>query len=272
LEIIKYFKERNMEYSTIIYEKKDGIAKITLNRPDQLNALNATMRREFVEAVEDIADDESITVLITTGAGRAFSAGMDLKEPGGILQGMKVSGTRQAPGYIDAVYNLPIPTIAALNGFAITGGLELALAHDVLIASETAAFADTHARASATPRVMAQMLHRAMSETRARLASFTGNYISAQEAYHFGMVAMVVPPDELMPAAEKIAEDILSCDREVLLRIKYLMNEDRVGLETGFRLAKAETMHHRRKAQSTSDEEAAQRRKAIIDRGKTQQK
>ncbi len=261
-----------MEYSTIIYEKKDGIAKITLNRPNQLNALNSTLRRELSEALEDVADDESITVLITTGAGRAFCAGMDLKEPGGILEGMKISGARRGSGPTELVHNLPIPTIAALNGFAVTGGLELALAHDILIASETASFADTHARAAVIPGSMAQMLHRTMSETRARLASFTGNYISAQEAYHFGMVAMVVPPNELMPTAEKIAKDILSCDREVLLRIKYLMNEDRVGLETGLRLAHAESMHRRVKAQAITAEEAAKRREAVLDRGRTQKK
>lgn len=261
-----------MDFSTIIYEKKDGIAKITLNRPQQLNAMNSTMRIEFGQAIEDIANDESITVLITTGSGRAYTAGMDLKEPGGILQGLKSYGGKPLPSIAALIHNLNIPTIAALNGFAITGGLEVALAHDILIASETAAFADTHARASVVPLFMAQMLHRTMSETKARLASFTGNYITAQEAYQAGMVAKVVPPDQLMPTVEKIAKDILSCDRETLLTIKYMMNEDRVGFETSLRLGQSEFNRWKEKSQRKTDDDAKQRRESVIDRGREQQK
>ena len=86
-----------MEFSTIIYEKKDGVARITLNRPQQLNAISTQMRIEFSQAIEDVMNDSSIAVFITTGSGRAYTAGMDLKEPGGILQGMKVSEARQSP-------------------------------------------------------------------------------------------------------------------------------------------------------------------------------
>ena len=271
-----------MEYSTVIYEKKDRIAKITLNRPDKLNALNSTLRKEFSAAIQDVAEDKSICVLITTGAGRAYSAGMDLKEAGGVLQGFKVSGGKQnlqhsldnalpRLNFIELVRNLPIPTIAAINGFAITGGLELALAHDILIASETASFADTHARAGVIPGSMAQMLHRVISDTRARLASFTGNYIAAQEAYRLGMLAMVVPPEELMPTAEKIAGDILGCDLETVRRIKYLMNEDRIGLDRGLKLAKEEGMHQRWKLHARTREDVNKRRQAMIDRGRAQQ-
>ncbi|MFC2004051.1 enoyl-CoA hydratase [Chloroflexota bacterium] len=262
-----------MNYSTIIYEKKDRIAKITLNRPDVLNAINITMREEFSQAVDDAASDENIGVLITTGAGRAYSAGMDLKESGGILQGMKV-GKAGIVSPSDKIRNLPIPTICAVNGYAVTGGLELAIAHDILIASENAAFADTHARVGVLPNGGAsQMLPRLVGVTRAKLASFTGNYISAQEAYHFGGIAMLVPPDELMPTAEKIAQDMLSCNQEVLHRVKFLINEGmKTNLEIGLRLEKVETMHRRAKMQATTAEEATKIRETVLERGRVQKK
>ena len=135
-----------MAYSTLIYEKKDRIARITLNRPEVLNAMNAVLSEELAQAVDDIAHDEEVDVLILTGAGRAFCAGRDLKE---------VLRFDQSPpakiGAMEKIRNLPIPTICAVNGHAVTGGLELVISCDIIIASEKAVFADTHARAGLVP-------------------------------------------------------------------------------------------------------------------------
>ena len=135
-----------MKYSTIIYEKKDRIVRITLNRPEVLNAKNSVLTEELSQAVDDIMKDEEIDVFLLTGAGRAFCAGRDLKEA--------LNYEPSAPGVIgviEKIRNLAVPTICAVNGHAITGGLELVIACDIIIASEKAVFADTHSRAGLVP-------------------------------------------------------------------------------------------------------------------------
>jgi enoyl-CoA hydratase len=210
-----------MEYTPIKYEKKDGIAVITLNRPDKMNAINSVMHDELTAVAEDVRSDESITVLITTGTGRAFPAGLDIKDEGGILQ--KAGNIMQ---YRQLVRAMPIPTIAAVNGFALTGGLELALSHDIIVASENATFADTHARIGHVPGITLQLLPPAIGQARARLACFTGGQITAQEAYEYGMVVKVVPPDSLMEAAMEIAGEIVKSDRQALIKEKEILNRE----------------------------------------------
>ena len=240
-----------MEYTTIIFEKKDGIAKITLNRTDKLNAINSVMMKELNDAVEDVRADESITVLITTGNGRAFSAGLDTRE--------RAAGTPSSdtgPQFRERVRSLPIPTIAAVNGFALTGGLELALSHDIIIASENAVFADTHAKIRRLPRITLQLLPCVTSQTRARLICFTDRNVTAKEAYDFGIVAMVVTPDQLVPTAEKIAKEILSNNREAVISAKHVLNTDQEGaIEAGLRTSRRENAYIRSRSRPKADEQ-----------------
>ncbi len=257
-----------MKYSTLIYEKKDRIAKIILNRPEVLNALNTTLREELCLALDNIEKDEEIDVFILAGAGRAFCAGVDLKE---VLQ-------ENQPKHLELwekIRNLPIPTICAVNGYAITGGLELAISCDIIVASENAVFGDTHARAGLVPGAgMTQILPRLIGSNKAKELSFSGNYLSAQEALQFGLVNRVVPPDKLQSVAEGIAQDILSCDQKALQKIKYLINEGmKTTLETGLVLETLEYLRWREsQSQRLEPEEAEQRRKQVIERGRAQSK
>ncbi len=259
-----------MKYSTIIYEKKDRIAKITLNRPEVLNALNPTLRGELCLAVGDIEKDEEIDVLIITGAGRAFCAGMDLRE---IFQ--EQDKERKHDECFQRIQLLPIPTISAVNGYAITAGFELAIASDILVASENAMFGDTHARMGLIPSGaigLSQMLPRLIGSSRAKELSFTANFMSAQEALQLGLVNRVVPPDELQSVVEGIARDIVSCDQKAVRKIKYLINEGmKSTLETARVLETLEGMRWRN-SMSLLPEEAEQRMRHVLEKGRTQSK
>ena len=134
-----------MNYQNIIVEKKEGIAKIIFNRPQVLNAFSENLLFELEDAIKEAGADDSVQVLVLTGAGRAFSAGMDLKELGTRTE-RKVDAVQLLKGIPKAIEELEKPLIAAVSGYCFTGGLELVLQCDMIIASENAIFADTHAR------------------------------------------------------------------------------------------------------------------------------
>jgi enoyl-CoA hydratase len=255
-----------MTYTTIILEKKDRIAKITLNRPESMNAVNAMLRQETSDALEEIENDDQIDVIIFTGAGRAFSAGMDLKELGN-----SSSGLISFPGVWDRIRLLNKPTIAAVNGFAITGGFELALCCDIIIASENAKFADTHARVGVLPAGgMSQILPRLVGTKKAKELSFTGNYMTAHEAMQFGLVNRVVHPDKLLSTAEALAKDIISADQGVVRIMKRTIDRgEGMSLEDAIRMEQFEHLCHLR---DTTSAEVERRRSGILDRGRTQSK
>ena len=134
--------------NTVLLEKHEGYAIVTLNRPDDMNALSRELRRDFVQAFEECTSDDTVRVVILTGNGRAFCAGFDLKE----LSSSGDDASQEADNTIArAMQAFQGPIIGAINGHAITGGFELALACDVLVASEHARFADTHARVGILP-------------------------------------------------------------------------------------------------------------------------
>ncbi len=259
-----------MKYSTIIYEKKDRIAKITLNRPEVLNAMNTTLREEFCLALDDIEKDKEIDVFILTGAGRAFCAGMDLKEVLG--PGQSHRATSQARiGIFGKLRNLSMPTICAVNGHAITGGVELAISCDIIVASENATFGDTHTRAGLVAGGgVSQILPRLIGANKAKELTFTGNFVSAQEALQFGLVNRVVPPDKLQSVAEGIAQDILSCHQKAVRKMKYLINEGmKTTLEAGLALEALEFLRWRERP-SLESEEAERTKEQVFQRGRSQ--
>jgi enoyl-CoA hydratase len=253
-----------MSYATVILERKDRVGILTLNRPDALNAMNADLKEDACEALDVLQVDENIDVVILTGAGRAFCAGLDLKEIG--AQQDKVPG---GPSIIDKVLELTKPVIGAVNGFAITGGFELALSCDILIASENAKFADTHARVGILPGSgMTQILPRLVGIKKAKELSFSGNFMTAQEAYQFGLVNRVVPPDDLMTTTLNLAEDILSADQWMVRKIKELIDKgEGMTLEDAMRLEKYEHLRH---IGSVSPGGVEERRKGILQRGRKQ--
>jgi len=199
-------------------EVADAVAVLTLNRPDKRNALNAELRRALRGAVAEMEADADVDVIIVTGADPAFCAGLDLKEFGTRESGL--SGAADPPAELaKEIDRGPLgphtkPVIGAVNGVAVTGGLELALACDFLIASDCARFADTHARVGVQPGWgLTVLLPEAIGVRRAREMSATGDYVDAQAALGWGLVNRVVAHDELLATCRRIAAAIVSNDR-----------------------------------------------------------
>ncbi|VWX57873.1 enoyl-CoA hydratase [Sphingorhabdus sp. 109] len=251
----------------ILLEKADGIATITLNRPEAMNALSHALRTELFDACQDIARDEDIRAVIVTGAGeRAFTAGLDLKELG--EQGLGAA-TDQNPARnpCRALESLNVPVIGAINGVAITGGFELALACDIRIASTNARFADTHARVGIIPGWgLSQKLSRFIGLSRACELSFTGQFLDARTACDWGLVNNVHAPEELMPKARALAADMASIDPQFLKAYKKLIFD---GYDRNFRDALAlEKETTDAWNGNVSAEDVEQRRQAVIERGR----
>ncbi len=215
-----------------------GYAVITLNRPQSMNALSKALMTALTEAIDALAARPDVRVLILTGAGRAFCAGLDLKEIGsgqGSLGGA-APAAKPIGDPVAALGRFAGPVIAAVNGVAVTGGFELALACDMLLAAEGARFADTHARIGVAPGWgLSQKLSRAIGPYRAREVSLTGNWVSAEQAAAWGFVNRVLPAEGLMPAARALALDMLGTLPAMLLRYKAVIND-------GFALALGEGM------------------------------
>ena len=248
-------------------ERCGGYAVVTMNRPEAMNALSAALRSGLARAFDALEADPEVRVLILTGAGtRAFTAGLDLRELGAGESSVAAAIEQEDP--VRALGRFSGPVIGAINGVAITGGFELALACDMLIASETARFADTHARIGVMPGWgLSQRLSRAIGISRAKELSLTGNFIDARTAEAWGIVNRVVPADALMPAARQLAEDMVSADPQMLKAYKALIDD-------GFALPFGEAMalEAARAAGNAhiSAEAVEQRRRDVQERGRRQ--
>ena len=204
-----------------------GYAVLTLNRPQAMNSLSRQLMAELADAVEALEADPAVRVLVLTGAGRAFCAGLDLKELGsgqGTL-GQGESGVA-AKDPVAALERFSGPVIGAINGAAVTGGFELALACDVLLASPAARFADTHARIGIAPAWgLSQKLNRAIGPYRAREVSFTGQWVGAEQAAAWGFVNRVVAANALLDTARAMATDMLGALPAVLTHYKAVIRD-----------------------------------------------
>jgi enoyl-CoA hydratase len=251
-----------------IERPQDGVAVIRLNRPEARNALSVALREEATNAVASLGADESVGSIVLTGNGPAFSAGVDLKEIGAPGGGPKPSSPG-AGNLVAAIVASPTPVIAAVNGLAITGGFELVLACDVILASSEARFADTHARVGIMPSWgITQRLPRLIGMARAKQLSFTGNFLDAATAERWGLVNLVVEPDQLMSAAIAMAADIASCDRRAVRNLKRAYDEGAlVTMAEGFEVEKAAARDHMR---AVRPEDIAARREAVQARGRSQ--
>lgn len=259
-----------MSEAVLKIEKSDGIATVTLNRPRAMNALSRELRKAIVDAFADFAERGDVDVAILTGAGRAFCAGLDLKELGG--ESGESTGVGAAVSETDVVAALEgfdRPVIGAINGVAVTGGFEVALACDVLIASTEARFADTHARVGILPGWgLSQKLSRAIGIYRAKELSLTGNYLSAETAEAWGLVNRVVEPDGLLPACEALARDMQSCVPEVMRGYKDLIDRGHaMTMQDGLQLERRASAQQ---ARGVSPEQFAARRAAVQERGRKQ--
>lgn len=261
----------------VIVEVADGVATITLNRPEARNALSMELLRALPRAVAEADADPSVAVLVLTGADPAFCAGLDLREvgqgDGGPLQASGATGgtddaarARRGP-----MPGRTKPLIGAVNGAAVTGGLEVALACDWLVASDRARFADTHARVGIQPGWgLTVLLPQAVGLRRARQMSATGNFVDAETALRWGLVNQVVDHDELVPVAQQLARDVASNDAAAVGQIFATYAE---GSE--LTAAEAWAVEARVAAEwqgsAFDPSEVARRRQAITERGRSQQ-
>lgn len=252
----------------IVTEIDNGVATLTLNRPEAMNALSDALRAELAQAIDRLEADDSAGVLIITGAGeRAFSAGLDLKELGARNDGAALTRATHDP--VVSLSRFSGPVIGAINGVAITGGFELALACDVLIGTPNTRFADTHARVGILPGWgLSQKLSRLLGPSRAKEISLTGNFVSAEQALEWGLINHIVPAEELLDKARALAADMLSCVPETLNAYKALIDD---GYAANFGDAISLEAERGRVANRQVDGRAVeQRRENIRARGKQQ--
>jgi enoyl-CoA hydratase len=221
-----------LSLETVQYEKKGRIAYVTMNRPKVLNALNKKAVADLRAAFEDARDDSETMGVIFTGAGdKAFIAGADINEVAADTPVQAEQKTRQGQAVMELIENLGKPVIAAVNGFALGGGCEAALASTIRLAAETAKFGLPEVKLGIMPGYGGtQRLSRLVGKGAALQLILTGAMISAQEAYRIGLVNEVVPNADLIPRAEAILNQILT---NAPLSVKYALEAVNKGLETG---------------------------------------
>lgn len=200
-------KEAIHMYQTIHYEKQDNIAIVTINRPEALNALNSTVITNLEQVVTTLENDRDIRCMILTGAGRSFVAGADIGEQCSLdLDGGRRWGQRGS-ALMRRIEKLEFPTIAAVNGFALGGGCELALSCDIILASEKAKFGQPEVGLGITPGFSGtQRLPRRVGIAKAKELIFSGRMIEADEAKEIGLVNVVYAPEALMDGALEMAK------------------------------------------------------------------
>lgn len=215
------------QYVNLLFEAKDRVGVITLHRPKALNALNTELLQELSNLLDHIKEDKSVEVVIITGSGeKAFVAGADITEMQKLtaLEGRNFGKIGQ--DVFNKLESLPQPVIAAINGFALGGGCELAMACDIRIASEKAKFGQPEVSLGIAPGFGGtQRLPRLIGKGRAKELIFTGDIIDAGEAYRLGLVNKVVAPEELMNTAQVLAEKILSRAPVAVQLSKAAINE-----------------------------------------------
>lgn len=201
-----------MSYETIIFEKKEAVAKITLNRPEVMNAMNDVMFREIGQALEDSEEDNNIRVVVITGNGRAFCSGVDLKFAREKLTSQKAKEDFYRLGNrvkMRRMEEMSKPVIAAVNGFALAGGFEIVLACDLAIAAEDATIGDQHMNyglfgAGGSPYRLPLLV----GIRKAKELIFTGKWISGKEAERIGLVNRAVPADQLESAVDEMVAQL----------------------------------------------------------------
>lgn len=259
-----------MNPPVVLVERRGPVATVTINRPSAMNALSTELRLELSRCFRDLKDEPEVRVVILTGAGRAFCAGMDLNELGSGSHG--TSGLDNVSEGLDVVATMGEfegPVIAAVNGHAMAGGFELALACDMIVASTNARFADTHARVGFLPGWgLSQRLPRLIGAARAKELSFSGNAIDAHTALAWGLVNRVTEPTELLSHCQALGEQMAGCVPRAVRAYKRLID---VGLELplpeALRYEAEVAQEFGRDVRAT---EVAARRTQVIEQGRRQ--
>jgi enoyl-CoA hydratase len=249
----------------LLIDTTDRIRTLTLNRPRVRNALSTELRDKLFPALRNADADPDVDVVILTGTDPAFCAGIDLKEIG-----TGINGSAGIPDLSPAWPSMTTPVIGAINGVTVTGGFELALCCDILIASENARFADTHARVGLLPSWgMSVRLPQAVGRGLAHRMSLTGDYLGAHDALRVGLVTEVVPHDELMDTARSVAASIVGNNHAAVqaLLASYHRIDDAQN-HASFRIEQLSAAEWIRDHASSND--IAANREAVIQRGRAQ--
>jgi enoyl-CoA hydratase len=254
----------------LLVQVRHRVALVTLNRPAARNALSAALRRALPSTLRQLDADDSVDVIVITGADPAFCAGIDLKELGGPpadrddeVDELVRRGTPFGP--------LTKPLVGAINGVAITGGLEIALNCDFLVASEQARFADTHTRVGIQPGWgLTVLLPQAIGLRRAREMSLTGNFVDAPTALAWGLVNRVVAHDALLPTCLGLAADIVSNDAAGVRRILRTYAEEAALVTGPAQRIETEVSMEWLRSGGGRPEEVERRRTQIVERGRSQ--
>ncbi|GFG76431.1 enoyl-CoA hydratase [Mycobacterium botniense] len=244
----------------LLTDTRERVRTLTLNRPQARNALSAALRDRVFAALADAEADDAVDVIILTGTDPAFCAGLDLKELG---------AQSALPDISPRWPSMSKPVIGAINGAAVTGGLELALYCDILIASEQARFADTHARVGLLPTWgLSVRLPQRVGVGLARRMSLTGDYLSAGEALRAGLVTEVVPHEKLLPAARRLAASVVGNNQHAVRALLASYHRiDECHTSAGLWLEAAAARQWMRTA---SGDDIAANREAVLQRGRTQ--
>jgi enoyl-CoA hydratase len=246
--------------AVLIIATDDRVRTLTLNRPQSRNALSAELRTRFFGALRDAEADADVDVVIVTGADPVFCAGLDLKELG---------DTSQLPDISPQWPPMSKPVIGAINGAAVTGGLEIALYCDILIASEQARFADTHARVGLLPTWgLSVRLPQKVGVGLARRMSLTGDYLSAADALRAGLVTEVVAHAELLPTARRVAASIVGNNQDAVRAL--LASYHRIDAEQTDAGLWIEAMSAKQWMSSATGDDIAANREAVLQRGRAQ--
>ncbi|MGX9790955.1 enoyl-CoA hydratase [Mycobacterium sp. MMS18-G62] len=244
----------------LLIDTDNRVRTLTLNRPQSRNALSTELRRQFFAALRDAEADDDVDVVILTGTDPVFCAGLDLKELG---------DSSALPDISPQWPPMTKPVIGAINGAAVTGGLEFALYCDILIASENARFADTHARVGLLPTWgLSVRLPQKVGVGLARRMSLTGDYLSATDALRAGLVTEVVPHDELMTAARRVAVSIVGNNQNAVRALLASYHRiDEAQTNAGLWI---EAMSAKQWMNSATGDDIAANRDAVLQRGREQ--
>ena len=244
----------------LLIDTRDRVRTLTLNRPQSRNALSSELRRRFFAALRDAETDDAVDVVILTGADPVFCAGLDLKELG---------DSTELPDISPQWPPMTKPVIGAINGAAVTGGLELALYCDILIASEQARFADTHARVGLLPTWgLSVRLPQKVGVGMARRMSLTGDYLSAADALRAGLVTEVVPHDRLLETARQVAASIVGNNQKAVRALLGSYHRiDEAATAAGLAI---EADSAAQWMSTASGDDIAANREAVLQRGRAQ--
>jgi len=267
-------EQESLEMSEAVFQTvhRDGLALLTINRPEAMNALSSEVRNRLADAIAAANADPEVGAIVLTGAGdRAFSAGLDLKElaqsQGAVA--LAVSEDRRFNPAV-AIESSRIPVIGAINGMAITGGLELALSCDILIASTNARFADTHVKAQLMPGWgLSQKLSRIIGPSRAKEMSLGSGFIDAETALAWGLVNRIVPHENLLDTACALGKAIAANSKDMVCEYKALIDD-------GFLMPLADALAFERRAsiafnKNVRAEDIAGRRASVQDSNRKNQ-